>query len=77
MKSLACKNNRPSSLLAAKDVSPEGKTTHLGQKYHTDDVNQCLHDKSGSQGAPNVNLVNFMFLLVDYGKVLFSSANKL
>ena len=75
--SLACKNSRPSSLLFARDVSPEGKSTHYRQKYHTDDVNQCLHNKSGSQRAPNVNLFNFMSLLVDYGKVLFSSANEL
>ena len=75
--SIACKNSRPSSLLFARDVSPEGKSTHYRQKYHTDDVNQCLHNKSGSQRAPNVNLFNFMSLLVDYGKVLFSSANEL
>ena len=38
------------------------------QKFHTDDINQCLHNKSGSHGVPNVNLFDFMFLLVDYGK---------
>ena len=38
------------------------------QKYHTDDINQHLHNKSGSHGVPNVNLFDFMFLLVDYGK---------
>ena len=38
------------------------------QKFHTDDINQCLHNKSGSRGVPNVNLFDFMFLLVDYGK---------
>ena len=32
--------------------------------------NQCLHNKSGSHGVPNVNLSNFAFLLVDFGKVL-------
>ena len=47
------------------------------QKFHTDDVNQCLLNKSGSHGVPNVNLFNFRFLLVDFGKVLCSSANKL
>ena len=30
-------------------------------KFHTDDVNQCLHNKSGSLGVPNVNLFCFMF----------------
>ena len=39
------------------------------QKFHTDDVNQCLHDKSGSRGVPNANLFNFTFLLVNFGKV--------
>ena len=47
------------------------------QKFHTDDVNQCLHDKSGSHGVPNANLFNFTLLLVDFGKVLCSSANEL
>ena len=30
-----------------------------------DDVNQCLHKKSGSHGVPNINLSNFTCLLVD------------
>ena len=47
------------------------------QKFHTDDVNQCLHNKSGSHGDPNVNLLIIMFLLVDHGKVLRSTANEL
>ena len=38
------------------------------QKFHTDDINQCLHNKSGSHGVPDVNLVDFMFPLVDYGQ---------
>ena len=48
-----------------------------GQKFHTDDVNQCLHNKSGSHGVPNIILSNFTCLLVDFGKVLCSCANKL
>ena len=32
---------------------------------------------SGSQGVPNANLFNFTFLLVDFDKVLRSSANEL
>ena len=46
------------------------------QEFHTDDVNQCLHNKSGSHRVPNANLFNFTFLLVDFGKVLCSSANE-
>ena len=47
------------------------------QKFHTDDVNQCFHNKSGSYGVPNANLFNVTFLLVDFGKVLCSSANEI
>ena len=49
------------------------------QKFHTDDINNylCLHNKSSSHGVPNVNLFDFMFFLVDYGKVLCFTVNKL
>ena len=47
------------------------------QKFHTDDANQCLHNKSGSHGVPNTNLYNFTCLLVDFGKCLCSPANEL
>ena len=56
---------------------PAGMSVPQQQKFHTGDVNQCLHNKSGSHGVPNVNLFDFMFLLVDYGKALCSTANKL
>ena len=46
------------------------------QKFHTDDANQCLHNKSSSHWVPNINLSNFTRLLVDFGKVLCSSANE-
>ena len=64
-----------SSLL--RDVSRGGTSASQWQKFYTDDVNQCLHNKSGSHGVPNANLFNFTFLLVDFGKVLCSSANEL
>ena len=47
------------------------------QEFHTDDVTQCLHNKSSSHGVPNVNLFDFVFLLVDYSKGLCYSPNKL
>ena len=47
------------------------------RKFYTDNVNQCLHSKSGSHRVPNANLFNFTFLLVDFGKVLCSSVNEL
>ena len=56
--------------LPARDVSRGGTSATQRQKFHTDDVNQCLHNKSGSHGVPNVNLSNFACLLVDFGKVL-------
>ena len=36
------------------------------RKFHTDDVNQCLLNKSGSHMVPNANLFNFTFLLVNF-----------
>ena len=60
-----------------RDVSRGGTSATQRQKFHTDDVNQCLHNKSGSHGVPNANLFNFTFLLVDFGEVLCPSANEL
>ena len=74
---LACKNIRFSSLFATGDVSRREKSATQRQKFHTDDANQCLHNKSGSFVVPNINLSNFRCLLVDFGKVLCSPANKL
>ena len=59
------------------DVSRGGTSATQRQKFHTDDANQCLHNKSGSHGVPNTNLSNFTCLLVDFGKLLCSSANEL
>jgi len=47
------------------------------RKFHTDDVNQYLRNKSGSHRVPNITLSNFACLLVDFGEVLCSSANEL
>ena len=74
---MACENIRFSSLFAAGDVSRGGTSAIQRHKFHTDDANQCLHDKSGSHGVPNINLSSFMCLLVDFGKVLCSSDNEL
>ena len=77
---VACENIRFSSLLAAGDVSRGGTSATQGQKFHTDDANQCLHNKSGSHGVPNIILSNFLnstCLLADFGKVLRSCANEL
>ena len=66
-----------SSFFAAGDVSRGGTSATQRQKFHIDDTNQCLLNKSGSCGVPNVNLFNFRFLLIDFGKVLCSSGNEL
>ena len=74
---LACKNIRFSSLFAAGDVSQGGTSATQRQKFHTDDAIQCLHNEFSSHGVPNTNLSNFTCLLVDFGKLLCSSANEL
>ena len=74
---IACENSRFSSLFAAGDVSRGGTSATELQKFHTDDANQCLHNKSSSHGVLNIDLSNFTCLLVDFGKVLSSSANEL
>ena len=74
---LACENIRFSSLFAAGDVSRGGTSATQRQKFHTDDANQCLLNKSGSHGVPNITLSNCACLLVDFGEVLCSSANEL
>ena len=59
------------------DVSRGGTSASQRLKFHTDDQNHCLHIKSSSHGVPNAIFFNFTFLLVDFGKGLFSSANEL
>ena len=46
------------------------------RKFHTDDVNQCLHYKSGGHGVPNANLFNFTFLLVDLSVMCLSAKER-
>ena len=63
---LALENIRFSMLFTAGDVSRGGTSATQRQKFHTDDTNQCLLNKSRSHGVPNVNLFNFRFLLVNF-----------
>ena len=74
---VVCENIRFSSLFAAGDVSRGGTSATRRQKFHTDDAIQCSHNKSSCHGVPNTNLSNFTCLLVDFGKLLCSSANEL
>ena len=41
-----------SLLVAGLDVLPGGMSAPQRQKFRTDDINQCLHIKSGSRGFP-------------------------
>ena len=52
------------------DISHGGTSGSQQQEFHTNDVNQCLHNKSDSHGVPNANLFNFTFFLVNFVKVL-------
>ena len=66
---VACENSHffcSFLLLAAFDILQQGPSGTQQQKFHTDDENQCLHNKSGSPWVPNANLFNFIFLLVDF-----------
>ena len=74
---VACENIHFSTLFASGDVSRRGTSATQRQKFHTDDANQCLHNKSGSHGLPNTNWSNFTCLLVDFGEMLCLSANDL
>ena len=65
---LAFENISFSMLFTAGDVLRGGTSATQRQKFHTDDANQCLLNKSGSHGVPNVNLFNFRFLLVNLVK---------
>jgi len=57
------------------DTSRGGTSATQRQKFHTDEVNQCLLNKSGSHGVPNANLFNFTFSWSILEKCL--SANEL
>ena len=61
-----------SLLLVARNILSGGMSAphahQQQQQFQTTDVNQCLHNKSSGHGVPDVNLFDFIFLLVDYGK---------
>ena len=59
------------------DVLQGGTSATQRHKFHTDDVNRCLCNKSCSAWVPDANLFNSTFLLVDFGWVLCSFANEL
>ena len=50
---------RFSSLFATRDVSQEVTSVTQRQKFHPDDANQCLHNKSSSQGGSKYKFVQF------------------
>ena len=70
---LSCENSRFSSHLTAGDVLQERTSATQRQKSHTDDVNQCLHNKSWESWGSKGKFVQFY----DFGKKLCSSVNEL
>ena len=52
-------NVRFSSIFPDGDVSRGGTSATQRQKFHTDDVNQCLRNISGSHGGSTSNFVQF------------------
>ena len=73
---IACKNTRFSSLFVAGDVLSgetylrlSGRNSILMAQVNVYIINMVV--------VPNMNLSNFMSLLVDFGKVLCSPANEL
>ena len=54
---LACENIRFSTLFAAGDVLPGGTPATQVQKFHTDDPNQCLHNRDLKQRRRRVELL--------------------
>ena len=71
--------SRFSSLLAAADVLRGGIITSATQrqKFRHWWRKSMFTNRSGSNGVPNANLFNFTVILVDFGKVVYSSANEL
>ena len=64
---VACESSGFASLFATEDFSRRETSATQRQKFHTDDVNQCLHvNISGSHEVPHPNLFNFTFLLVGF-----------
>ena len=75
--SLAYENSRFSTLLAPGHVSRRGTSATQRQKFHTDDVNQCLHNKSVAVGFQMQICSILRFSWSIFGKVLCSSGNEL
>ena len=76
---LSLNEEKAISLIAPclKGIWPGGTSVPQQQKFHTDDINQCLHKKFGSHGFLYVNLFTFMLLVLDYDKVLYFTVNEL
>ena len=72
---LACENIRFSALFAAGTFRAEERLRLSDRNSIPFDENQCLHNKSGSHGVPNINL-SHLSLIVDFATVLCSSANE-
>ena len=74
---VTCNSSRFSLLLVAQGILPGAMFAPQRQKLHSDDINQCLQLCIRNLVAMAMGFQMFMFLLIDCGKVLCSSANKL
>lgn len=72
---VTCNSSCLSLLLVAQGILPGAMFASQRQKLHSDDINQCLQLCIRNLVAMEFQM--FMFLLIDCGKVLCSSANKL
>ena len=52
---------KPAKTAAPGNVSRGGTSATQRQKFHTHDVDQYLHNKSGSHGVPNAHLFDLTF----------------
>ena len=52
-------------LLDAEDVLQGGTSATQRQQFHTDDINQCLHNKSSSRGVLNLSQSQLWLVLLE------------
>ena len=74
---VACEHSCFSLLLAAREFRQEERLCLSDRNSILMTWIDVYTSKSGSHGVSNANLFDYMYLLVDYGKVLCSTANEL
>ena len=74
---VACEHSCFSLLLAAREFRQEERLCLSDRNSIPMTWIDVYTSKSGSHGVSNANLFDYMYLVVDYGKVLCSTANEL